>query len=112
MAFRAEKLKWTVEKDLSTVTRHRGSQNEVVVVGVPRLANYLEGKLGDVPCQFVLDSGTQVSIVNSQVWEQATTEAERRFQPHRLVVNATNGEALPVLGESTSKACSYHVNFS
>lgn len=60
----AGKLRQAVEKDPSTTDTPQGPQEDVVIIVSTGLEYYLEKKLKAVPCQFLLDSGVQVSLVH------------------------------------------------
>lgn len=60
MSFRAGKLRMAVERGPSTAGNPGGPQDKVVTVGVVKLGDYLEGRLREIPCQFLLFRGSGV----------------------------------------------------
>lgn len=60
MPFQAGQVSQAVEKDTSGTDTPRGLQERVVIVGSSGLGYYLEGKVEEVPSQFLQDSGSGV----------------------------------------------------
>ncbi|XP_044515484.1 retroviral-like aspartic protease 1 [Gracilinanus agilis] len=84
------------ESDIEHKQSH--GPREIVFANSMGKGYYLKGKIEGIPVRFLVDSGAQVSVVNPELWEQATDGDLDTLRPFENVVKVANGAEMKILG--------------